>query len=144
MKNGLPSILMDRRTSNNRRMSFDEESKFLEFEKSDSENMNNFLKALSDKFPDDEILLCLDRASWHTSKKLLVVPNNIVFFHLPPRTPEMNPIEQIWKEIRKLGFKNRLFGSIQEVIDRFNDVIRELSKETIISITLRDWIAQVF
>ncbi|MCI8759007.1 MAG: hypothetical protein HFF82_08270 [Oscillospiraceae bacterium] len=30
---------------------------------------------------------------------------------MPPYTPEMNPIEQIWKEIRKLGFKNNVFVS---------------------------------
>ena len=62
----------------------DGESIFLVLEKSNSENMNIFLKALSEKFPDDDILLCLDRAGWHTSKKLLLVPKNIVFFHLPP------------------------------------------------------------
>ena len=122
----------------------DGESIFLILEKSNSENMNIFLKALSEKFKDDEILLCLDRAGWHTSKKLLEVPKNIVLFHIPPRTPEMNPIEQIWKEIRKMGFKNKLFKSLQEVIDKFNEVVSELSKNTIISITLRDWIAKVF
>ena len=31
---------------------------------------------------------------------------DIVLFHIPPYTPEMNPIEQIWKEIRKRGFRN--------------------------------------
>jgi len=121
----------------------DGESIFLVLEKSNSENMNIFLQALSEKFPNDEILLCLDRASWHTSKKLLKIPKNIVFFHLPPRTPEMNPIEQIWKEIRKRGFKNKLIDSIQKVIEIFNEVVRDLSRETIISITLREWIEQL-
>ena len=36
----------------------------------------------------------------------------------PPYTPETNPIEQIWKEIRKRGFRNEIFGSLEAVIDR--------------------------
>ena len=118
----------------------DGKSIFLVLEKSNSENMNIFLKALSEKFADDLILLCVDNASWHTSKKLLIVPENVVFFFLPPRTPEMNPIEQIWKEIRKRGFKNRLFASLQAVVDKFNEVVSGLDENTIINITLREWI----
>jgi len=112
---------------------------FLVLDKSNTENMNIFLKGLSEEFADDVILLCVDRASWHKSKDL-IVPRNVVFFYIPPRTPEMNPIEQIWKEIRKRGFKNKCFATIQEVIDKFNEVINELSESTIISITLREWI----
>ena len=42
-------------------------------------------------------------------------------YNLPPRTPEMNPIERIWKEIRKRGFKNRLFHTLDMVIQRLCD-----------------------
>jgi transposase len=42
---------------------------------------------------------------------MLDVPENIVLFYIPPYTLEMNPIEQIGKEIRKLGFKNEVFTS---------------------------------
>ena len=59
--------------------------------------MNIFLEELSQAFPQDQILLCCDGAAWHKSKKLQV-PENIELFFLPPYTPEMNPIEQIWKE----------------------------------------------
>ena len=34
---------------------------------------------------------------------------------IPPYTPEMNPIEQIWTEIRKRGFKNVIFKSLDAV-----------------------------
>ena len=63
--------------------------------------MNLFLQELSSQFPEDTILLCCDGAAWHKSRAL-ELPDNIVIFHIPPYTPEMNPIEQIWKEIRKL------------------------------------------
>ena len=121
----------------------DGKSIFVVLDKSNTENMNIFLKALSEKFPDDMILLCVDNASWHKSKEL-IVPENVKFFYLPPRTPEMNPIEQIWKEIRKRGFKNKLFATIQQVIERFNEVVSELPEKDIINITLREWIYQAF
>ena len=60
--------------------------------------MNIFLKKLSERFSDDIILLCCDGAAWHKSGGL-ELPENIILFHIPPYTPEMNPIEQIWREI---------------------------------------------
>jgi transposase len=62
--------------------------------------MNTFLKQLSEQYPDDVILLCCDSAAWHKSGGLNL-PDNIVLFYIPPYTPEMNPIEQIRKELRK-------------------------------------------
>ena len=56
----------------------------------------------------------------------------------------MNPIEQIWKEIRKLGFRNEIFKTLDMVIDRLCDLIRDLSPSVIKSITARDWILQCF
>ena len=105
--------------------------------------MNLFLKELSEQYPDDMILLCCDGAAWHKSKALQV-PNNIELFHIPPYTPEMNPIEQIWKEIRKLGFRNEIFSSLESVVDRLCDVICHLSPALIHSITARDWIVATF
>ena len=60
--------------------------------------MNIFLEELSKQYPDDLILLCCDGAAWHKSNKLHI-PENIELFYIPPYTPEMNPIEQIWKEL---------------------------------------------
>ena len=105
--------------------------------------MNIFLKELSKKYPEDMILLCCDGAAWHKSK-MLQVPDNIVLFYIPPYTPEMNPIEQIWKEIRKLGFKNESFASLTKVIDRLCDTICSLSADVINSVTGRDWIVNCF
>ena len=42
--------------------------------------------------------------------------DNIVLFYIPPYTPEMDPIEQIWKEIRKLRFHNEVFASLEAEI----------------------------
>jgi len=104
--------------------------------------MNLFIKELSETFPDEMILLAMDQASWHTTKNL-IIPDNIRLFYLLPCTPEMNPIEQVWKEIRKLGFMNELFQSLDKVVDRLCDSIKSLSNESLISITGRDWIVSM-
>jgi len=119
------------------------ENFFLVLPYSNSDCMNVFLKGLSEAYPDDIILLACDGASWHRAKTL-EIPENIYLFILPPATPEMNPIEQIWKELRKVGFRNEIFKSLEKVIDRLCETICDLSKETVRSITGRDWILQCF
>jgi len=79
--------------------------------------MNVYLRELSNAFPDDEILLVCDGAAWHKSSTL-VVPSNITLLHIPPYTPEMNPIEQIWRELRTQGFRNEVFKTLEKVVDR--------------------------
>ena len=105
--------------------------------------MNIFLKELSEEFPDDMILLCCDGAAWHKSGKLHV-PENIRLFFIPPYTPEMNPIEQIWKQLRKMGFRNEVFATLEKVVDRLCDTIRALTKDMVHSITARSWIIKCF
>ncbi len=105
--------------------------------------MNVFLAELSKKYPNDKIILVCDGAAWHKSKSL-IIPDNIELVFIPPYTPEMNPIEQIWKEIRKIGFKNEVFQTLQNVMDRLCYVIRSLSKNTIKSVTGRNWILSCF
>ena len=87
--------------------------------------MNIFLRELSKCYPEDIILLCCDGAAWHKSAALKL-PENIVLFLIPPYTPEMNPIEQIWKEVRKRGFRNEVFATLEKVVDRLCDTICSL------------------
>ncbi len=119
------------------------ESFFLVMPYSNTACMSLFLQKLSEDYPDDTILLVCDGASWHKSNTL-VVPENIRLLFLPPATPEMNPIEQIWKEIRKRGFRNEVFQTLEKVMDRLCDTICSLSPQTVKSITARDWILQMY
>ena len=118
-------------------------SAFLIMPNCDTDCMNVFLKFLSEQYPDNRILLCCDGAAWHKSQRLQV-PENIELFFIPPYTPEMNPIEQIWREIRTQGFKNRIFHSLEHVVDQLCKTIRELSHSTVRSITNRLWIQKCF
>ncbi len=116
---------------------------FLVLPQCNTDCTNVFLRELSKEFQDDVILLCCDGAAWHKSKALMV-PDNIVLFFIPPYTPEMNPIEQIWKELRKRGFKNEVFSTLGKVVDRLCDTICSLTPDVICSITGREWIVKCF
>jgi putative transposase len=100
---------------------------------------NLFLEDLSKRFPRDYLLVCVDRASWHRSNSL-ILPDNIEFFFIPPATPEMNPIEQIWEELKEKGFDNRFFHTLNNVVDQLCISINNLDCNTITSITGRNWI----
>ena len=119
------------------------DSFFLVLPYSNTVCMNLFLDKLSKTYPDDQILLVCDGASWHKAISL-IIPDNIRLLFIPPATPEMNPIEQIWTWLRKHGFRNEIFETLDKVVDRLCDTICSLTKPTIKSITGRDWILQCF
>ncbi len=119
------------------------ESYFLVMPCCNTKCMNVFLKGLSQTYPNDKIILVCDGAMWHKSAGL-IIPKNITLIFIPPSTPEMNPIEQIWKEIRKRGFKNEVFQTLDKVVDRLCETICSLPKNTIMSITSRRWILSIF
>ena len=120
----------------------DGDSFFLVLPYANTDCMNIFLGELSKAYPDDYIIMPCDQAIWHKSNSL-IIPNNIALFHLPPTTPEMNVIEQIWKELRK-SFKNELFKTLNSVVDRLCEAIVSLTKDTVKNITGRDWILGCF
>ena len=88
------------------------------------------------QYPDEIILLCCDDAARHKSAGL-EIPDNIILYHIPPYTPEMNPIEQIWKELRKRGFRNEIFATLNKVVEHLCDTICSLKRSDIQSITAR-------
>ncbi|HEV5914792.1 TPA: IS630 family transposase [Streptococcus pneumoniae] len=119
------------------------ESFFLRAGGCNTEWMNVFLEELSQAYPDDYFLLVMDNAIWHKSSTLKI-PTNIGFAFIPPYTPEMNPIEQVWKEIRKRGFKNKAFRTLEDVMNQLQDVIQGLEKEVIKSIVNQRWTRMLF
>jgi transposase len=112
---------------------------FLVLPNSKTDCMNIFLDELSKFYPNKSILLICDNAPWHISREL-VIPANIKILHIPPYTPEMNPIEQIWAEIRKRGFANRIFSTLDKVVERLCETMNQLSSALVKSIAHRNWL----
>jgi len=113
------------------------------FEECNGDCFEIYLEQLSDLYPDDYHVMLCDGAGWHVSPDVSI-PENVEIVNIPPGTPEMNPQEQIWRELRTQGFHNKMFDSLDLAIDQLCKVIRDLSPETVKSITQRDWIVNCF
>ena len=81
---------------------------------SNTECFQVFLEVLARKFARQDILLVLDGAPNHRCGDL-AVPGNITLLYLPPYSPELNPKENLWDEIREKIFKNYALKSMNEV-----------------------------
>ena len=90
--------------------------------------------------PGAHAVVILDQAGWHTSKKLSI-PSNIALLPLPPRTPELNPIDNVWQFLRDNWLSNRVFQSHDHIVALCRDVWDKLIEQpsTIMSIGLRHW-----
>ena len=85
-------------------------------------------------------VLIMDRAGWHTTAKLKV-PRNITIILLPSRSPELNPMENIWRYMRQNWLANRVFENYQAILEAcctaWNTLITQ--PENITSIGMRKW-----
>jgi DDE superfamily endonuclease len=80
--------------------------------------MGLFLAELAQAVPAGvHAVLVLDRAGWHGSADL-VVPANLTLVHLPPYSPELNPVETVWLYLRERWLSHRvLAGGYEAVVD---------------------------
>ena len=76
--------------------------------------MNIFLKELSIRHKDEIILLFMDQAPCH-GKKIIKKPRNIMIEYLPPYSPELNPSENVWEDMKEKYFVNKVFNSMTSV-----------------------------
>ena len=72
-------------------------------------------------------LLVCDQAGWHTSGRL-PVPDNVGFLFLAPKSPELNPAELVWREMRQKHLGNRVFPSIDILDDAICEAWLEVTK----------------
>ncbi len=90
--------------------------------------------------PDAHGVVIMDQAGWHTTARL-AVPDNISIVMLPSRSPELNPVENIWQFMRDNRLSNRVFKSYNDIVDHCCDAWNKLVDQpwTIMSIGMRDW-----
>jgi transposase len=61
--------------------------------------------------------------------KKLQIPENIRLLPQPAYSPELMPVEQIWDDIRRDYFPNRIVHSIDEVMDKLSDGLKPLASQ---------------
>ena len=109
--------------------------------KMDTLNMNSFLRHVSKHYPDEFVVMVLDGAPSHRSKDLKV-PDNMSLLHLPAYSPELNPAERLWEELREKEFANRVFDSLGAAIAQAARGMRRLEcvPDFLHSLTGWNWI----
>ena len=109
---------------------------YLIMPRSDTACFQAFLNVLSRKFAGQDILLVLDGAPNYRCSDL-ALPGNISLLFLPPYSPELNPKENLWDEIREKIFKNYALKSIDAVRAKLKKAILYIERhpKTVKSIT---------
>ena len=89
---------------------------------------------------DAHAILMMDQAGWHMSNNL-VLPENITILPIPPKSPELNPVENLWHFMRDNWLSNRVFKSYDDIVDHCCDAWRKLETQPwrIMSIGRREW-----
>jgi hypothetical protein len=94
-----------------------------------TEAMNLHLVAIAAAVaPGARAVLPADQAGCHISRRL-VVPPNITIIALPPKCPELNPMENVWQFMRNNWLSNRVFKSYDDLIDRCCEAWNELTDQ---------------
>jgi len=86
-------------------------------------------------------VLTMDGAGWHQTGGKLRVPDNITLLYLPPYSPELNPVENVWAYLRSNKLSNRVFETYEAIVDACCDAWVWLTQqpEHITSIGTRNW-----
>ena len=74
--------------------------------------------------------------------KCLQVPDNITLVKLPPYSPELNPMENVWAYLRSNKLAISIFDTYEEILEKCAQAWNSFANdpERITSITKRDWI----
>ncbi|HDZ9249031.1 TPA: transposase [Vibrio cholerae] len=62
-------------------------------------------------------VIIMDQASWHQSY-LADEFKNLTIIYIPPYSPELNPIEQVWSWLQQHEIANRCFDSYEDIVDK--------------------------
>ena len=91
--------------------------------------------------PGRHAVVIMDGAGWHTADIAETLPN-VSVIKLPPYSPELNPVEQVWRWLRDHHLANRTFKSYEDILDAcskaWNNFIADSKR--VMSLCQRDWI----
>jgi transposase len=96
--------------------------------RANTEMMNLFLEQRAQDFQSYFIILLVDQAGWHRAKGLQV-PENIRLLPQPAHSPELNPAEHLWKELREKTLPNHSFPSLDLLIDQLCEGLKGLADD---------------
>jgi len=89
----------------------------------------------------EHVLMVLDQAGWHGAKDLKI-PSSITLVPLPPRSPELNPVERLWLYLKEKFLSHRLLDNYSAIEEAICAAWNRLTAETgrLASLTAYPWI----
>lgn len=105
------------------------------------QTMSISLAEVANRHAEEFVLMVLDGAGWHQAIEL-EIPENIRLVRLPPYSPELNPTEHLWDEIREKWFPNLVFRELDAVEDVLEQALHSLENDAtrVESITGFGWV----
>jgi transposase len=97
-----------------------------EYKTIDADAIIDFFKELENN-PSEKIYVVLDNARAHRNKKLEAYLENskISLVYLPPYSPNLNPIERLWKIMRQTVCYNRYYSSCSDFFESVRSFFRD-------------------
>lgn len=98
--------------------------------KINGEQVVNFLQKLEEENSEKErIYLICDNASYHKSKKVkeYLVNTKIELVFLPPYSPNLNPIERLWKFMHSITTTNKFYHNFEQFSEAINKFFSNIS-----------------
>lgn len=118
------------------------ESFFWEFSRLDNVCFSSVLDRFAEHYPDDMHIIQMDCSAVHTTPKL-IVPENVAFCFQPPYSPELNPIEQLWAQL-KGQLANRQWFDFDELRRELSHEIRSMTHAGLRSLMQRNSLINAF
>lgn len=109
------------------------ESFFYEFCHLDSICFEKYLELFAKEYPEDLHIIQLDNGGLHQALDL-VIPDNILLLFQPPYSPQVNPIERFWKELKK-KLKWKVFDELSELRATVFKELNQLTPDLISSVS---------
>jgi transposase len=103
-----------------------------------TQRMSQFLAQIARRYSGEFVVMIVDGASSHRSRDL-VIPENMRLLPLPPYSPELNPQEHLWDELREKEFPNRVFDSMDAVRKRLRSGLSRLARDRIRLRSITNW-----
>ena len=105
--------------------------------------MNEFLARFATTLAEDEqAVMVLDRAGWHTANDIRV-PDNVTLVPLPPYAPELNPVERVWLYLRERHLSHRLLDDYDAIVEALCRAWTKLTSKRLQSLTNYPYLQQV-
>ena len=71
------------------------------------------------------------------------MPANVTLVHLPPYSPELNPVERVWLFLRERHLSHRVLDSYTAIVDALCSAWNQLTPERVQSLTRYPYVNQV-